>query len=206
MQQLFHVHGGETFKNYEMYLKYLKNYPLDLQKILAKSKDWTKHLQEDLGSDWQVIAPVMPNPRNAKYVEWKIWLEKFFPYLHDGIVLTGKSLGGTFWTKYLSENKFPVKISQLHLVAAPFDNHNCVSPKGEDYDLIDFNHSGDLSLIEKQVSEIYLHHSQDDPVVTFDSLSKFQKALPSAKAFTYTDRGHFSIEQFPEILNLIKKQ
>jgi len=76
MRQVLHIHGGETFKNYEMYFEYLKKYKLDLKKFEAREKDWVKHLQEDLGSDYQVIRPVMPNPRNAKYVEWKIWLEK----------------------------------------------------------------------------------------------------------------------------------
>jgi predicted alpha/beta hydrolase family esterase len=205
MQQILHIHGGETFRNYKLYFEYLKKYSFDLNKFEKKKTDWTKHLQKDLGNNYQVISPAMPNPRNAKYAEWKIWLEKFFPCLKDDIILTSKSLGGIFWAKYLSENKFPVKISQLHLVAAPFNNNDPITPKGEDYDLIDFNHQGDLSLIEKQVDQIYLHHSQDDPVVTFDALSKFSKALPSAKVLTYTDRGHFSIEQFPEILTLIKK-
>jgi predicted alpha/beta hydrolase family esterase len=204
MQQVLHIHGGETYKNYEMYLHYLKKYPFNLETFEKKKTDWTKHLQKDLGKNFHVIQPMMPNPRNAKYVEWKIWLEKFFPYLKDDIVLTGKSLGGTFWLKYLSENKFPVKISQLHLVAAPFDNSNTLSPKGKDYDLIDFTHQGDLSLIEKQVDKIFIHHSQDDPIVTFEMSKKFAKALPSAKLLTYSNRGHFSIEQFPEILKLIK--
>jgi predicted alpha/beta hydrolase family esterase len=147
---------------------------------------------------------MMPNPRNAKYAEWKIWLEKLFPYLENDIILTCKSLGGTFWAKYLSENKFPVKISQLHLAAAPFDNENNLSLKGNDYNLIDFSLGADLSLIEKQVTEIFIHHSKDDPVVTFEMSRKFAQALPSAKKIDYTDRGHFSIKDFPEILKIIK--
>ena len=203
-QQILHVHGGETFRAYKEYLKFLKEYKFDLKKFEKKKTDWVKHLQEDLGDDYQVIRPIMPNARNAKYAEWKIWLEKYFPYLEDNIILTCKSLGGSFWVKYLSENKFPVKISQLHLVAAPFDNENCVSPKGEDYDLIDFNHNGNLSLIEKQVPKIFIYHSKDDDVVSFDSLNKFAKALPSAKIFPLDGYGHFSVEKFPEILDNIR--
>ena len=160
-------------------------------------------MQEDLGSDYQVIRPVMPNPRNAKYAEWKIWLEKFFPYLKDNIILTCKSLGGTFRVKYLSENKFPVKISQLHLVATPIDN-NLGFYKGDQYDLIDFLPRKDLSLIEKQADKIFIHHSKDDNVVDFAMSKRLAKSLPSAKKLDYANYGHFSVEQFPEIIELIK--
>jgi predicted alpha/beta hydrolase family esterase len=204
MQQVLHIHGGETYKNYAMYFEYLKKYSFDLKKFEKRKKDWVKHLQEDLGIDYRVIQPMMPNPRNAKYAEWKIWLEKFFPYLEDNIILTCKSLGGTFWAKYLSENKFPVKIAQLHLVATPFDNNNPPSWKKEKYDLIDFSLGDDLSLIEKQVDKIFIHHSKDDRLVSFQMSNKFAKALPSAIKLDYTDRGHFSIENFPEILEIIK--
>jgi len=204
MQQVLHIHGGETFKNYEKYFEHLKRYELDLKKLEAKKKDWVKHLQEDLGNNYQVIRPIMPNPRNAKYAEWKIWLEKYFPYLEDNIILTCKSLGGTFWVKYLSENKFPVKISQLHLVAAPVDNSNPESPKGDQYDLIDFLPGKDLSLIEKQTDKIFIHHSKDDNVVDFEMSKKLAESLPSAKKLDYADYKHFSVEQFPEIIELIK--
>ncbi len=204
MQQILHIHGGETFKNYEMYFEYLKKYELDLEKLEAKKKDWVKHLQEDLGNNYQVIRPILPNPRNAKYAEWKIWLEKFFPYLEDNIILTCKSLGGTFWVKYLSENKLPVKISQLHLVATPVDNNNLKSPKGDQYDLIDFLPGKNLGLIEKQVNKIFIHHSKDDDVVNFEMSKRLIEALPSAKKLDYTNYGHFSIENFPEIIQLIK--
>jgi predicted alpha/beta hydrolase family esterase len=205
MQQILHIHGGETYKSYEMYFEYLKKYPFDLEKFENKKKDWVKHLQKDLGNNYQVIRPIMPSPRNAKYAEWKIWLEKFFPYLEDEIILTRKSLGGTFWAKYLSENKFPVKISQLHLVATPFDNNDPLSWKKEKYDLIDFSLGDDLSLIAEQVDKIFIHHSQDDDVVDFEMSKKFAEVLPSAKKLNYTDRGHFSIENFPEILEIITK-
>jgi predicted alpha/beta hydrolase family esterase len=204
MQQVLHIHGGETYKNYEMYFEYLKKYPFDLEKFEKKKKDWVKHLQKDLGPSYQVIQPMMPNPRNAKYAEWKIWLEKFFPYLENNIILTDKSLGGTFWAKYLSENKFPVKISQLHLIATPFDNDNSFSWKKEKYDLMDFSLGNNLSLIEEQVDKIFIHHSKDDPLVNFEMSNKFAKALPSAIKLDYTDRGHFSVKTFPEILKLIK--
>ncbi|MBT4277837.1 hypothetical protein HOD96_03785 [Candidatus Falkowbacteria bacterium] len=204
-KQVLVIHGGETFAFYDDYFFYLKNYKIDLEKIKAKSKGWKKHLQEDLGDEFEVIQPQMPSFRNAKYKEWKIWLEKYLSFLHDDIILIGHSLGGKFWAKYLSENSLPVKISQLHLVAAPFGNNDDTSGKTQNYDLIDFNFSQDLSKIEEQVKNIFLYHSEDDPLVPFIDLKKYTKALPNAEKVIFKDKGHFSVEKFSEILKNIKQ-
>ncbi len=206
-KQVLVIHGGETFLSYEKYLEYLKNYEIDFEKIKKKQNGWKKHLQEDLGDDFEVIQPQMPSFRNAKYAEWKIWLEKYLPILHNNIILIGHSLGGIFWAKYLSENKFPVKISQLHLVSAPFDNNDKKNSRNrnkcEEYDLVDFNFSGGLSNVKNQVKNIFLYHSKDDPIVPFVDLEKYTGALPTAKEMVFEDRGHFSVEKFPEIIKNI---
>ena len=88
-KQVLAIHGGETFPTYEKYFEYLKNYQLDFKKLKEKEKGWKKHLQEDLGDDFEVIQPQMPLPRNAKYAEWKIWLEKYYSILQDDIILVG---------------------------------------------------------------------------------------------------------------------
>ncbi len=203
-QQVLAIHGGEVFPSYEKYLEYLVNYEIDFEKLKEKEKGWKRHLQEDLGDDFEVIQPQMPSPRNAKYKEWKIWLEKYLSILRDNIILVGHSLGGIFWAKYLSENKFPVKISQLHLVAAPFDDNFDTSSKTEYYELCDFNFEAEkLYNIEKQIGKIFLYHSKDDFVVPFADLEKYANALPSAQKTIFSDRGHFLIENFPEIVENI---
>lgn len=195
-KQIVIIHGGETFSAYEDYLKYLKNYEIDFEKL--KRKRWKDNLAEELKNDFEIIRPQMPSPRNAKYQEWKIWFEKFFPILRDSIILIGHSLGGMFLAKYLSENNFPVKINQLYLVAAPFDGNR------DKYSLTDFKLSVSLKNIEKQISKIFLYHSKDDPVVPFSDLEKYASELPSAKKIIFKDRDHFSQEEFPELVERIK--
>lgn len=63
----------------------------------------------------------MPNGNNAQYIEWKIWFERLLPFLNDGVILIGHSLGGIFLAKYLSENNFSIKVRAAILIAAPFD-------------------------------------------------------------------------------------
>ncbi|MDR0860064.1 MAG: alpha/beta hydrolase [Candidatus Peribacteria bacterium] len=51
-----------------------------------------------------------------------------------------------------------------------------------------------------QVDTIFLYYSKDDPVVPSAQTEKLAELLPSAKLFTFSDRGHFSQSDFPELL------
>lgn len=190
--QVLVVHGGDTFDTYEEYLNFLRNFPIDLES--SASKRWKSSLGEKLGSAFEVIQPAMPNKSNAKYLEWKIWLEKFLPLLASEIILVGHSLGGTFLAKYLAENNFPKKVLGTFLIAAPFDD------KDSHESLTDFVLPADLSPLNAQGGRIMLYHSEDDQVVPFVDLAKYQKALPQARVRTLKDRGHFNQEEFPELV------
>jgi len=200
-KQIIAIHGGEVFASYEEYLEYLKNYPVDLDRLIKKT-GWKDNLRNDLKNEWEILSPQMPNFRNAKYQEWKIWFEKLFPFLSDRVVLIGSSLGGIFLVKYLSENKFPVKILATFLVAAPFDSGN---RRDVDYTLGDFELSQSLEKFQEQSEEIFLYHSEDDQVVPVIDAEKYAKALPKAKKVIFHDRGHFNQECFPEIVEEVKR-
>ena len=193
--QILVIGGGTVFDNYEDYLNYLRGYKIKSLEDL-KFKDWKSWLEDVLGEQFEIIRPSMPGKKNAKYKEWKIWIKKFFPFLRDNIILVGHSLGGTFWLKYLAQNKFPVKISQLHLIAAAATETN--EPLG------DFSLPSDLSKVAEQAGKIYLYHSQDDPVVPFSDLEIISAQLPSAEKIIFSDRQHFRIKEFPELIERIK--
>ncbi len=195
-KQVIFIHGGETFDTYDNYVEFLESYELDIDK--AKEKRWKESLGEDLGSEFQVISPIMPSAYNSKYKEWKIWFEKIFPFLEDDVVIIGHSLSGIFVAKYLAENDFPKKILATYLIAAPFDD------KDSDYSLADFALPKDLDRFEKQSDKIFIYQSEDDPVVPFVDLEKYEEALPSAKKVVFKDRGHFMQEEFPELIQDIK--
>lgn len=192
-QQLIVIHGGDTFDTYDEYLKFLKSIELDFEG--TKIKKWKKTLSEKLGNDFDVISPEMPNGLNAKYLEWKIWFEKYIPHLNDEIILVGHSLGGIFVAKFLSENVFPKRIRATFLVAAPFDDKDC------DYSLSDFALPDDMSKFEQQAGKITIYHSKDDPVVPYIDAEKYKKKIPSIELKTFSDQGHFSQKEFPEIVN-----
>ncbi|MEK7607523.1 MAG: alpha/beta hydrolase, partial [Patescibacteria group bacterium] len=135
---------------------------------------------------------------NAKYIEWKIWFDKIVPFIENGVIFIGHSLGGIFLAKYLSENKFPKKIRATMLVTAPH------SEKFE-HSVADFVLPKKLKQFEKQGGEIFLYYSQDDQVVPFSNMKSYQKDLPKAHTQIFKDRGHFRQEEFPEIIEQIKK-
>ena len=123
--QVFFVHGGMTFKNKKDYLHFLKTREVSIKKKIYWTGDF---FEKSLGKNFEIITPRMPQQDDAKYGEWKIYFERFFPQLRNNIILIGASLGGIFLAKYLSENKFPKKILSIYLICPPYDN----SLPGED--------------------------------------------------------------------------
>jgi len=195
--QIFFIHGGMTFKNHQDYLSYLKNREVSLEPKIRWSDEY---LSKKLGNDFEIIKPVMPLKENAKYNEWKINFEKYFPYLKNNIILIGASLGGIFLARYLSENKFPKKILSVYLVCPPFDN---TLPDG---DLVGgFKLKSDLSLIEKNCKNINLLFSKNDNAVPVSHAAKYAKKLKNANIVIFDNiKGHFKVAEFPEIIKMIK--
>ncbi len=195
-KQVVFIHGGATFDTYENYIKYLKNEEFDLEE--KKEKVWKDSLEKKLGDGYKVSILTMPCKHNAKYNEWEIWIKKVIPYIKDGVVFIGHSLGGIFLAKYLAENVFPKKILATYLIASPYDD------EGSEHSLGDFILPNDLAKLEKQGGKIFIYHSEDDQIVPFVDVKKYKKALPCAEIVILKDKGHFMQEEFPELIKSIK--
>lgn len=194
-QQVIVIHGGDSFLKKSEYLHFLKTVPLTLKRLLP-SRGWKSSLPQALGPSYEVLLPRMPNDMNARYGEWKLWFGRMRPYLKSNVVLVGHSQGGLFLIKYLSENSFPRKIRALILVAPP---HNQTKGVG------DFRLTSSFRRLRRQSSRIIFFHSQDDPVVPFREMKKYQVELPDAEYIVFKKRGHFTQARFPEMVRLIKK-
>lgn len=194
-KQIILIHGGETFDTYEDYFESLKATQFDPSRLTTKR--WKDSFPEKLGDKFQVIAPEMPCKFNARYTEWKIWFEKVIPFTEDEVILIGHSLGALFLAKYLAESDYPKKILATYLIASPFDTEDA------DYSLGDFILPKTLEKFEKQGGRIFLYQSEDDPCVRFSNFEKYKVALSNAEAVIFKDRGHFSQEEFPELVESI---
>ena len=198
MHQVVVIHGGDSFNTYEEYLSYLKNKIIQSPDYFKGRRDWKTTLQDTLGEAYEVFFPMMPNKRNARYIEWKIWFEKLVPFLTDNVVLIGHSLGASFLVRYLAEKRFPKRIGAVFLVSAAYEDFEDQNRSKE------FAAPKTLELFQNQVDKIFLYQSKDDPVIPFSELAKYQAALPNATARVFTDRGHFNQDTFPELIADIK--
>ena len=191
------IHGGMTFKNQKDYLHFLKTREISIEKKVKWSGD---NFDKELDRNFEIIKPSMPLPDNAKYGDWKIHFERYFPYLKNNIILIGMSLGGIFLAKYLSENKFPKNILSTYLVCPPFDD----TLNGEDL-VGGFKLKSDLFLLEKNSKKLYLLFSKDDDIVPVSHAKKYKSKLKNAKIIFYKSKdGHFKVSKFPEIIKMIK--
>lgn len=194
-QQILVIHGGDSWKTQEEYLQFLRIISINLEKMAHFG--WKENLRADLGDAFEVLLPSLPNKANAHYEEWKIVFEKILPLLCNEIILVGHSLGGTFIAKYLAENLFPIKIKATYLVAAPFSDNK------PEYELLSFSPPKDLGRLEEQAGDITIYHGEDDFLVPKSDAEHYKKALPQATLQFLANRGHFTQEHFPELVESI---
>jgi predicted alpha/beta hydrolase family esterase len=200
-QQVFYIHGGSPYSNYEAFVHDLKTKEIWDLPGTETFKKWASSLRGELGEQFEVFMPAMPNKQNAHYQEWKIWFERHFAYISDDVILVGFSLGGYFLVKYLIENNPPFGIKALILGAAPFENGINDSKKdGGDF-AFDTSRVGETS---QKAGSIVLMHSTDDFVVPYQHALKYQAAWPAAELITFTDKNHFLVEELPELVQKIR--
>lgn len=199
-KQLVYIHGGDAYDSHDAFLDDLKNRPLRAPQGVTP-KSWYQSLRDDLGDAYEVFTPQMPNKQNAKYEEWKIWFERHAEYLHDNVTLLGWSLGGIFFAKYLSENKVRFSVKHLVLLAAPFNTEDLKDVGCGDF-LLDPELLEKLQDVAKQVTII---HATDDFVVPYEHALLYKQLLPVASLITYKNKNHFLLEEFPELIEVIKK-
>jgi uncharacterized protein len=200
-RQVVIIHGGAAYANDREYLKSLRTDEVDESALGRKErKDWKDTLGEKLGPAYDVLYPEMPNWMNAKYREWKIWFERLSGFFTEPVVLIGHSLGGIFLARYLGENISPKKIRAVFLVAAPHVRKNKQKLTG------DFFVPADLSKITRQCGQVFIYHSEDDPMVPFrGNYGRYISALPDAEGMIFKNKRHFNQPTFPELIARLRK-
>ncbi len=199
-KQIVIIHGGDVHNSQAEYLRDLKRMKVDKDMLMSVPvmKGWKDKLHEVLGEEYEVFTPEMPNWMNSKYAEWKLWFEKLFPFLGKGPVFIGHSLGGIFLARYFAENPDSHAMTGLYLVAAPYRDRTSKDK------LADFVLPKNISKLAALGDRVHIYHSSDDDTVAFSNMKKYTKLLPAAKVTTFSDRGHFRVAEFPEIVQDIQ--
>lgn len=191
-QQVVFIHGGESFETKEEFYEFIRNCEYDpYEPERRRWRDSLKVELEEKGYEWIFLQ--MPCRWNAEYNVWYMWFQKLVPYLRDDVILIGHSLGASFFVKYLYDQKIPVSIAQLHLVAPAVIKDQCEGLGGFATDLELF------SGFQNNIPKIHIYHSVDDEAVPYIHSEKLAEALSAAHFHKFTDRGHFLGEDFPEI-------
>lgn len=195
MKQIWIIHGGSSFNTYDRYLAQLRASSIDYERLKVH-KEWKLWIAKQI-PEADILLPSFPNGNNAVYDEWKIYFEKLVPLFTDDVQLIGHSLGAMFLAKYLNTHTLESPVKRLILIAGGYNDET-----SEDLGSFKVESAKNLP---RSAKEIHLFHSQDDPVVPFSELAKYQADLPGAASHIFKNRGHFNDETFPEMLELLKK-
>jgi predicted alpha/beta hydrolase family esterase len=154
-------------------------------------------LQKELGSNFNVLYPEMPDEANAPYDVWKQQILDEIAAMHEPVILTGHSMGASYLAKILTEVKISAPIVGIFLLAAPF-----WGGKGwlyEGYEELEL--PKDTAAAIPKEAKVFLYQAHDDEIVPFSHLSFYAKLLPQATVRNNNTGGH----QFNNDLSLVAK-
>jgi uncharacterized protein len=202
-KQVIFISGGDSFSAREDFLKYLKTTPLR-EPLGERTIRWTDTLRAELGSEYEVYMPTMPNKFNARFDEWAIWFERHLDLVEDGVILIGWSLGGMFLAKYLSETQLKQRVAAVYLLAAP--GGEFVNAAGSGGDCVDFRPAADkVGNLGRITPQLHIWQSEDDFVVPVTEAHWYAERVPSAHIHIFKDKNHFLVDSLPELIEEIKK-
>ena len=142
-----------------------------------------RSLQEELGPDFDVEYPEMPDADAPEFGSWSARISHELSALDGGVILVGHSLGGSILLKYLSEERVEKPIAGVFLIATPFW-------RTTDWDVAEFELRENFPSSLPEDVPIFLYHSRDDEVVPFAHLALYAGRLPHATVREFEDRGH----------------
>jgi predicted alpha/beta hydrolase family esterase len=163
--------------------------------------DWdgklVESLKSELGPNYEIRYPRMPNEDDPSYATWKATLEKELAALKDGAVLVGHSLGGTILINALAEHPPEREFGAIFLIAAPF-----VGEGGWQSD--DWKPQRELGEKLPRGVPIYLYHGLADDTAPPSHAELFAHAIPQAHLCHLPGRDHQFNNNLSEIATVIK--
>lgn len=149
-------------------------------------------LRTDLGSDYAVSYPRMPNPDQPRYTAWKRQLVELLSTFDGEVIVVGHSLGGSVALKYLSDEPVDQRIVGLFMVAAPYWGF-------DGWAVDEYTLSEDFAARLSADLPIFCYHSRDDDIVPFDHLGMYAARLPQATLRAFDGRGHQFANDLSEV-------
>ena len=140
-------------------------------------------LERELGADYEIRYPRMPNEGDPRYASWKVALEKEFGQLRDGALLIGHSIGGTILINALAAHTATWTPGGVFLISAPF-----VGKGG--WPSEDIGPMSDLGTRLPARVPIYLYYGSKDDTVPSEHAGLYENAIPPAVMRRLAGRDH----------------
>ena len=154
-------------------------------------------LRRELGPNFEIRYPRMPNEDDPSFAAWKTTLEKEFANLDDDAILVGHSIGGTILVNALAQTPSKQKFRAIFLIAAPF-----VGEGGWPGD--DINPTPDLGARLPRGVPVYVYHGLADETAPPSHAELYARAIPHAKVHLLSQRDHQLNNDLSEIAATIK--
>ena len=140
-------------------------------------------LRRELGPEYEIRYPKMPNEAQPEYAAWKRALERELAALEQGAIVVGHSIGGTILLAVLAERMPRSRLGAVCLIAAPFIG-------GGGWESAEIEPQSDLAARLPPDVPIFLYHGRNDATVPFAHVELYARAIPHAHVRRLADRDH----------------
>jgi predicted alpha/beta hydrolase family esterase len=154
-------------------------------------------LKRELGTEYEIRYPRMPNEGDPHYATWKVALDKEIAALDHRAILIGHSLGGTILVNALAEQSIERRFGALFLIAAPF-----VGDGGWSSD--DLKSPHDLGARLPQDVPVHIYHGLEDETAPPAHAELYARAVPQARVHRLPGRDHQLNDDLKDVAATIK--
>ncbi|HTJ59401.1 MAG TPA: alpha/beta fold hydrolase [Devosiaceae bacterium] len=154
-------------------------------------------LGRELGPDYEIHYPRMPNEAEPEYAPWKAALGEELAKLNEGAILVGHSIGGAILISALAADPPEIALGGVFLIAAPFLGDGGWPSE-------DIKAQKDLGAALPQGIPIYLYHGSRDEIVPMAHCDLYAKAIPQAVTRHLKDRNHQLDDDLSEVARDIR--
>ena len=152
-------------------------------------------LEHELGEDFRVLAPEMPDAENPGYERWRAAIEEHLGTIDGPVLIVGHSFGASTVLKMLSESPAPGEIRGLFFASTPW-----WEPEGW---------SAEFAVTEGFAARLpavptFLYHAVDDPEVPSSHLDTYRAHLPGATTREIPGDEHSFVHGLPELVGDIR--
>ena len=154
-------------------------------------------LRRELGSDYEVRYPRMPDEGDPDYARWSTTIRREMAALDDGAVVVGHSVGATVLVNALAEQPPEKGLGAIVLIAAPF-----VGEGGWPTD--EFAPASDLGASLPPGARVHVFHGLRDEAVPSSHAGLYALAIPQAQVHQLPGRDHQLNNDLSEVAEAIR--